>query len=123
MVFVFLRIMNYLIDAYTIYAASVLAANSIIYSCFGAGFPLFTTYTYHNLRIHWASCVLAFLSLACVPFPFIFYHYGPSIRRKCKYAAQVDDFIRVLAQMAHRSDLVEKSPRRQLRTLKLYQCI
>jgi MFS family permease len=100
MVFVFLGIMNYLIDAYTIYAASVLAANSIIRSCFGAGFPLFTTYMYQNLGIHWASCVPAFLSLACAPFPFIFYYYGPIIRRKCKYAAEADSFMRSLAQKA-----------------------
>ncbi|KAJ5784595.1 uncharacterized protein N7503_009807 [Penicillium pulvis] len=101
MVFVFLGVMNYLIDAYTIYAASVLAANSIIRSCFGAGFPLFTTYMYNNLGIHWASCVPAFLSLACVPFPFIFYRYGPAIRRKCKYAAEADDFMRALNRKAH----------------------
>jgi hypothetical protein len=43
MVLVFLSIMNYLIDAYVIYAASVLAANSVLRSCFGAAFPLFTT--------------------------------------------------------------------------------
>jgi hypothetical protein len=43
MVMVFLSIMNYLIDAYVIYAASVLAANSVLRSLFGAGFPLFTT--------------------------------------------------------------------------------
>ena len=101
MVFVFLGIMNYLIDAYTIYAASVLAANSIIRSCFGAGFPLFTTYMYRNLGIHWASCVPAFLALACCPFPFIFYRYGPAIRRKCKYAAEADDFMRTLARKAN----------------------
>ena len=43
MVLVFLSIMNYLIDAYTIYAASVLAANSVLRSLFGAAFPLFAT--------------------------------------------------------------------------------
>ena len=43
MVLVFLSIMNYLIDAYVIYAASVLAANSVLRSIFGAVFPLFTT--------------------------------------------------------------------------------
>ncbi|RAK71575.1 MFS transporter [Aspergillus fijiensis CBS 313.89] len=97
MVLVFLNIMSYLIDSYTIYAASVLAANSIIRSCFGAGFPLFTTYMYNNLGIHWASCIPAFLSLACLPFPFIFYKYGASIRRKCKYSAESDAFMRKLA--------------------------
>ncbi|KAJ5721690.1 uncharacterized protein N7483_009624 [Penicillium malachiteum] len=108
MVFVFLGIMNYLIDSYTIYAASVLAANSIIRSCFGAGFPLFTTYMYDNLGIHWASCVPAFLSLACVPFPFIFYRYGPAIRRKCKYAAEADEFMRKLASKANEKQAVEE---------------
>jgi hypothetical protein len=29
--------MNYLIDSYTVYAASVLAANSVLRSLFGAG--------------------------------------------------------------------------------------
>lgn len=42
MVLVFLAVMNYLIDAYTIFAASALAANSVLRSCFGAAFPLFT---------------------------------------------------------------------------------
>jgi hypothetical protein len=88
MVLVFLSIMNYLIDAYVIYAASVLAANSVLRSLFGAGFPLFTTYMYKNLGIHWASSIPAFLALACVPFPFLFYKYGEPIRMKRKYAAQ-----------------------------------
>ena len=43
---------------------------------------------YDNLGIHWASSIPAFLSLACVPFPFLFYMYGEPIRLKCKYAAQ-----------------------------------
>jgi hypothetical protein len=44
-----LGVMNYLIDAYTIFAASVLAANSVLRSCFGAAFPLFTTQMYASL--------------------------------------------------------------------------
>ena len=91
MVLLFLAVFNYLIDSYTIYAASVLAANSVLRSTFGAVFPLFTTYMYANLGIHWASSVPAFLALACVPFPFLFYTYGKSIRLKCKYAAAADE--------------------------------
>lgn len=51
MVLIFLGIMNYLIDSYTIFAASVLAANSVLRSLFGAAFPLFTTQMYANLGI------------------------------------------------------------------------
>lgn len=43
---------------------------------------------YNSLGIHWASSIPAFLALACVPFPFLFYKYGELIRMKCKYAAQ-----------------------------------
>ncbi|OTB03604.1 hypothetical protein M426DRAFT_321524 [Hypoxylon sp. CI-4A] len=96
MVLVFLSLMNYLIDSYTIFAASVLAANSVLRSLFGAAFPLFTTYMYQNLGIHWASSIPAFLSLACVPVPFLFYKYGATIRKSCKFAAQSDAFMRKL---------------------------
>lgn len=66
----------------------MLAANSVLRSLFGAVFPLFTTYMYEGLGIHWASSVPAFLALACVPFPFLFYKYGEAIRMKCEYAAE-----------------------------------
>ncbi|KOC12858.1 SNF2 family helicase [Aspergillus flavus AF70] len=98
MVLVFLSLMNYLIDAYTIFAASVLAANSVLRSIFGAVFPLFTTYMYNDLGVHWASSIPAFLALACVPFPFLFYKYGPAIRTRCKYAAQSDAFMKKLME-------------------------
>jgi MFS family permease len=98
MVLVFLGIMNYLIDAYTIFAASVLAANSVIRSIFGAVFPLFTTYMYEDLGIHWASCIPAFLAVACIPFPYLFYKYGPAIRTRCKYAAQSAKFMQSLQE-------------------------
>jgi multidrug resistance protein len=88
MVLVFLSAVNYLIDSYTIYAASVLAANSVLRSLFGAAFPLFTNQMYSRLGIHWASSIPAFLALACLPAPFIFYKYGKAIRMKCKYSAQ-----------------------------------
>lgn len=96
MVLVFLSIMNYLIDAYTIYAASVLAANSVLRSTFGAIFPLFTTYMYDGLGIHWASSIPAFFALACVPFPFLFYHYGSTIRKKCKFAREAAETMAML---------------------------
>ncbi|KAI0100973.1 MFS general substrate transporter [Nemania sp. FL0031] len=94
LVLVFLSVINYLIDSYTIFAASVLAANSVLRSLFGVAFPLFTSYLYADLGIHWASSIPAFLALACVPFPFLFYKYGPAIRRRCKYAAQSAAFVK-----------------------------
>lgn len=53
-------------------------------------FPLFTTPMYRNLGIHWASAVPGFLALACLPFPFLFYKYGATIRAKCKYTQEAE---------------------------------
>lgn len=72
----------------TIYAASVLAANSVLRSLFGTAFPLFTTQIYKSLGNQWASSIPAFLVLGCVPFPFLFCKYGRHIRAKSKYTSE-----------------------------------
>ncbi|GAB1213578.1 hypothetical protein ATERTT37_002728 [Aspergillus terreus] len=108
LVLVFLSVFNYLIDAYTIFAASVLAANSALRSLFGFAFPLFTTYMYHNLGIHWASSIPAFLAVACIPFPIIFYLYGARIRKRCVYAAEAEAFMQRLAAM-RQPEIAQKS--------------
>jgi hypothetical protein len=93
-VLVILPIINYLIDSYTIFAASVLAAAAILRSIMGAVFPLFTPYMYQNLGIHWATSIPAFLTLVCMPFPLIMYKYGETVRMKCKYAAEAAEMMR-----------------------------
>lgn len=94
----YLSTVNYLVDGYTVYAASALASNTILRSLFGFAFPLFAEPMYRNLGIHWASCVPAFLALACVPCPFLLYRYGPSIRKRCRYAAEAERIKLVLAE-------------------------
>ncbi|KUJ21872.1 MFS general substrate transporter [Mollisia scopiformis] len=88
LVMVFISLTSYLVDSYVVYAASVLAANSVLRSLFGTAFPLFTTQMYKNLGNQWASSIPAFLLLGCLPFPFLFHRYGPQIRSKCKYASE-----------------------------------
>lgn len=100
LVLIFLAITNYLIDAYTIFAASVLAANSLLRSAFGAAFPMFTSYMYADLGTSWASAIPAFLALACLPAPFILYRYGAAIRARCTYSAQAERAMAELRQKA-----------------------
>ncbi|OTA94508.1 hypothetical protein M434DRAFT_29878 [Hypoxylon sp. CO27-5] len=107
LVLVFLSLMNYMIDAYVIYAASALAANSVLRSIFGAAFPLFTTAMYNNLGIHWASSVPGFLAIACLPFPWLFYKYGGAIRMRCKFAAEAAE---VLKRMRTRTEAGGSGP-------------
>ncbi|GME33655.1 Major facilitator superfamily [Neofusicoccum parvum] len=98
MVLVFVGVINYLVDSYTIFAASVMAGNSVLRSLFGAAFPLFTVQMYEKLGIHWASTLAAFLALVCLPFPFLFFKHGHRIRAKCKYAAEAEVFMRMLRE-------------------------
>lgn len=108
LVLVFLCLLTYLLDSYTVFAASVLAANAVLRSLFGAAFPLFTTYMYKDLGNHWASSIPAFLALACVPFPFLFYKYGAAIRSKCKYASEAAAVMEEMrAQHKDSEDLAE----------------
>ncbi|KAL2157773.1 hypothetical protein VTH06DRAFT_5041 [Thermothelomyces fergusii] len=83
---VFLGVLNYIVDAYTMYAASAIAAGVILRSLFATAFPLFVRRMYVDLGIHWASSIPAFLTVVCTPFPFLAYKYGAAIRMKCKYA-------------------------------------
>jgi hypothetical protein len=59
---------------------------------------------YNNLGIHWASSIPAFLALLCVPFPFLFYKYGRSIRMRCKFAAEAAKELEEMQDREHESD-------------------
>ncbi|KDQ54292.1 hypothetical protein JAAARDRAFT_38450 [Jaapia argillacea MUCL 33604] len=88
MVLLFLSMMNYLVDTYLMHAASVLAANSVLRSLFGFAFPLFAPDMYQTLGTQWASTLVAFLALICVPLPFLFFRYGAKIRKLSKHAPE-----------------------------------
>ncbi|UZJ51472.1 hypothetical protein CBS101457_000792 [Exobasidium rhododendri] len=109
MVLIFLSIQNYLIDSYLLYAASVLAANSVVRSVFGAAFPLFTPYMYHpggdggncpteSCGIHVGPAIAGALALLFLPFPFVFYRKGEAIRKKCKFSAEADKLLQTMLQ-------------------------
>ncbi|CAG8978441.1 hypothetical protein HYALB_00012608 [Hymenoscyphus albidus] len=86
-VLVFSGVFTFLVDAYPLYAASSLAANSFARSTLGAVFPLFGVQMYHKLGDQWATSLLAFLTVAMVPFPLIFFKYGKQIRGKSRFAS------------------------------------
>ncbi|KAK2591490.1 hypothetical protein QQS21_010810 [Conoideocrella luteorostrata] len=85
-VLLFTGIFTFLVDAYPLYAASALAANAFVRCLFAAAFPLFGVQMYEKLGYQWASSLLAFLMVAMLPFPYIFFRYGKKIRGKSRYA-------------------------------------
>jgi hypothetical protein len=82
----FSGVFTFLVDAYPLFAASAMAANSITRSCLAAGFPLFSDAMYNRLGVIWGSALLGFLALAMAPFPIIFFYYGERIRKNSRYA-------------------------------------
>ncbi|ROW06462.1 hypothetical protein VMCG_04388 [Cytospora schulzeri] len=85
---IFLQALNYLVDAYLMFAASAIAGNTFMRSLCGAGFPLFATYMFNGMGIQWASTMLGCVAAVLVPIPVIFMMYGARIRAKSKIAPQ-----------------------------------
>ncbi|KAF2401124.1 major facilitator superfamily [Trichodelitschia bisporula] len=83
---IFLQALNYLVDAYLMFAASAIAANTFLRSLAGAGFPMFATYMFNGMGIEWASTLLGCVAAALVPVPIWFYLRGAKIRAKSAYA-------------------------------------
>ncbi|KAI1656590.1 MFS general substrate transporter [Daldinia decipiens] len=83
---IFLQALNYLVDAYLMFAASAIAGNTFLRSLCGAGFPLFATYMFNGLGIQWAATLLGCIAALLVPIPVMFYLYGHKIRARSNFA-------------------------------------
>jgi len=73
---VFMTCLNYITDAYTVYAASALAASSMSRSVFGAALPLAARKMYASLGVGWATSCMGFVAIGLGCVPFIFMKYG-----------------------------------------------
>ncbi|KAH7095820.1 major facilitator superfamily [Paraphoma chrysanthemicola] len=83
---IFLQALNYLVDAYLMFAASAIAANTFLRSLCGAAFPLFARQMFEGMGIEWASTLLGIIAALLVPVPIWFYLKGAKIREKSAYA-------------------------------------
>jgi MFS family permease len=81
--FVVMPAQVYLVDAFGSHAAaSVLAANLVVRSPFGAFLVLTAPPLYTTLGLGWGNSVLGFICLIFTPVPWLFYRYGESLRTK-----------------------------------------
>ncbi|CEQ41291.1 SPOSA6832_02992 [Sporobolomyces salmonicolor] len=92
---------NYLIDGYTVYSASAVAANTFMRSIFASALPLVAQPLFHNLGVGRASSLLGGIAAGLGTVPFLFYSqegadkydvlrmatvYGPKLRGLSKMA-------------------------------------
>ena len=87
---IFLSLLNYLVDSYLMFAASAIAANTILRSLFGAVFPLFATYMFEGMGIEWASTLLGCVAALMIPLPVVFLIFGKRIRGRSHFAPAPD---------------------------------
>ena len=86
---IFLQGLSYIIDVYLMNANSALAANTLVRSVAGGGFPLFATAMYHTLGVDWATSLLGFLTIAFLPVPILFFVYGKKLRALSKHSPNI----------------------------------
>lgn len=86
----FTAFLAYLVDVYLMFAASALAANTIVRSAVGAAFPLFTRQMFNKMGTQWALTMIGYLALLLMPIPFVFYKIGPKLRMGSTFAPALD---------------------------------
>ncbi|KKY24945.1 putative mfs multidrug [Phaeomoniella chlamydospora] len=79
---------TYLIEAYTTFAASAVAAATVLRSLAGFGFPLFAPSMYDSLQHGWGNSLVAFIAIGLgIPAPFLLWAFGEKLRGKSPYVA------------------------------------
>ena len=77
---IFQASLNYLVDTFTRYSASAVAANMFLRAMFAGAFPLFVGPMYHNIGVDWGNTIFGCFAVILIPVPFLFSRWGRSIR-------------------------------------------
>ncbi|KAI9158142.1 Major facilitator superfamily multidrug transporter mdrA [Paramyrothecium foliicola] len=83
---IFVGYLNYLVDTYSKYAASAIAANTVARSACGAAAPLFTNQMFSALGVGGGGSLIGGVATVLAFIPFLFYRYGKKIRIRSKFA-------------------------------------
>ncbi|KAK8061825.1 major facilitator superfamily domain-containing protein [Apiospora phragmitis] len=79
---IFMCIQLYLVDAFGLYAASAMAANTLVRSIAGAVLPLAGLPMYERLGVGWGNSLLGFIALSLLPISLVIIRYGEYWRKR-----------------------------------------
>ncbi|OAG38741.1 hypothetical protein AYO21_07094 [Fonsecaea monophora] len=85
----FLPIGIYLVDAFTVYAASATAATTVLRSILGAVVPLIGARLYESLGLGWGNTLLAGVSVALTPLIWVLIRYGETLRNSPRFQVKL----------------------------------
>jgi multidrug resistance protein len=87
--FCFLPVSMYLVDAYSVFAASATAGNLMVRSIVSAVLPLAAEPLYHSVGYGWGNSIFAFIAMAFLPVPFLLVRYGCFLRTHPRFQVQL----------------------------------
>lgn len=86
LILIFFSVIMYFSTCYPpLVVASAMAANNMLRYVMSSVFPLFTIQMYENMKIKWASTLLALICIVLVPIPWIFERWGSKLRHKSQF--------------------------------------
>ncbi|KAK7408446.1 hypothetical protein QQX98_009373 [Neonectria punicea] len=88
MIGIFMISQTYLVDSFTLHAASVTAANAVLRSLLGALLPLCGLKLYEALDLGWGNTLLGLIALMLAPVPWLLYSFGGRIRNDPRFRKQ-----------------------------------
>ena len=83
---IFVTYINYLIDVYAEFAASAVAANTVVRSACAAAAPLFTQYMFDSMGVGGGGSLIGGMAVVLAPIPFLFYKYGEGLRKRSRFS-------------------------------------
>jgi hypothetical protein len=78
----FMPATTYLVDVFTVHAASAMAASTVLRSLAAAFLPLSSQTMYEQLGYGWGNSLLGFVATLLIPIPYLFIKYGERIRAR-----------------------------------------
>lgn len=115
---IFMALLNYLTDAYDIFAASANAAASCCRSLLAVVLPLATSHMFDSLGISGACALLGGLSAGMCVIPFVFIWKGPSLRARSRFCVALrerrEEMHRKAEEERQRLDIIAREEKGKL---------
>ncbi|RQM05778.1 hypothetical protein DH86_00004153, partial [Scytalidium sp. 3C] len=83
---IFQAALNYLVDTFTRFSASAVAANTFLRSFMAGAFPLFVLPMYRNIGVDWGTTIFGCIAALLIPVPFLFFFWGKKIRARGQWS-------------------------------------
>jgi multidrug resistance protein len=88
MIMIYISANSYIVDSYSNFAASAVAAKTLMRSTVGATVPLWVTQMFHNMGFQYAGLLIALISVVIAFIPYLFFFKGGAIRERSTRAVK-----------------------------------